>query len=61
MRVHCPHCNAELLQTKNPDGPNFCYTCQRLFYVPAERKLPPWILGALVVLVQNWQIMTINR
>jgi hypothetical protein len=60
MRVHCPHCNAKLMQAKNTDGPNFCYSCQKLFYVPEDRPVPSWILGVLVILVVNWQNM-LNR
>jgi hypothetical protein len=29
-----------------------------LFVVPPERKTPPWILGVVVILMGNWQIMT---
>lgn len=57
MRVLCPYCNGRLAQAKNPDGPNFCPTCQKLFYVPEEPHVPPWILGVLVILIANWQIV----
>jgi hypothetical protein len=45
------------VQAKNKDGPNFCPECGKLFYVPDDPKMPPWILGVLVVLVANWQII----
>jgi hypothetical protein len=44
-------------QTKNRDGPNFCENCFCLFYAPEERKMPPWILGVLVILAANLQII----
>jgi hypothetical protein len=28
-----------------------------LFYVPAPKNVPPWILGVLVFLMANWQII----
>ena len=55
MRIPCPNCNTLVMQAKNLDGPNFCPNCQRLFYLPEPAKLPPWILGVLVVLTANWQ------
>ncbi len=58
MRVHCPYCNGRVKQSVNWDGPNFCPTCQKLFYASDAPKMPPWILGVLVVLVANWQLMT---
>lgn len=57
MRVLCPNCNRRVVQARNPDGPNFCPECQKLFYAPEEAKTPPWILGVLVILVANWQMM----
>jgi hypothetical protein len=58
MRVSCPYCTRRVVQAKNLDGPNFCPECRKLFYVPEEPKLPPWILGILVILVANWQILS---
>jgi hypothetical protein len=58
MRVRCPNCDSPVTQAKNLDGPNFCPHCQKLFYVPEEERVPPWILGVLVILVANWQIMS---
>ena len=57
MHCSCPHCSQIVVQKKNVEGPNFCPKCCKLFYVPPERELPPWILGVLVVLVGNWQLM----
>jgi len=58
MHVHCPLCDGRVKQPKNQDGPNFCPACQKLFYVPEDPKLPPWILGLLVVLMANWQFIS---
>jgi hypothetical protein len=58
MRVECPYCNERAVQTKNLDGPNFCPTCRRLFYVPEEPRMPPWILGVLTILTANWQLVS---
>ena len=58
MRVHCPYCNERVVQAKNSDGPNFCPECRKLFYVPEENKMPSWILGVLVILVANWQLIS---
>lgn len=57
MSVRCPYCDGRVVQPKNSDGPNFCPECRRLFYMPDEPKMPPWILGVLVILVANWQII----
>ncbi len=58
MRIPCPFCSAQLTQAKNSDGPNFCPQCQTLFYLPEPRPMPPWILGVLVILTANWQILS---
>ena len=57
MRVYCPHCNEQITQRRNYEGPNFCPACQRLFLLPPERPVPPWILGVVVVLMGNWQVV----
>jgi hypothetical protein len=57
MSVNCPNCHLHIAQAKNWDGPNFCPKCMRLFYLPEEPKMPPWILGVLLILVANWQII----
>ena len=59
MHVDCPFCDGHLRQARNRDGPNFCPKCQKLFYVPQDPKTPPWILGVLVILVANWQIIVL--
>jgi uncharacterized Zn finger protein (UPF0148 family) len=56
--VECPHCNGRLAQSLNDDGPNFCPTCQKLFYVPEEPKMPSWILGVVVILVAHLQLLS---
>ena len=57
MCIPCPQCKCLVVQAKNRDGPNFCPNCCRLFYLPEEQKLPPWILGVLVILMANLQIV----
>lgn len=57
MIAHCPYCHGHVVQPKNSDGPNFCPACEKLFYVPDGPQVPPWILGVLVFLMANWQIM----
>jgi hypothetical protein len=57
MRANCPYCANRVVQSKNADGPNFCPECRKLFFVPEDRQTPPWILGVLVVLVANWQMI----
>jgi hypothetical protein len=58
MNAQCPYCNGHVKQVRNSDGPNFCPDCQKLFYVPEEPKMPPWILGVVVILMADWQIMS---
>ena len=58
MHVQCPYCHGRVRQAKNRDGPNFCPDCLELFYLPEERKMPPWVLGVLTVLVANWQFIS---
>ena len=57
MHAHCPYCQGQVVQTRNQDGPNFCPQCRKLFYVPEEPRVPSWILGVLVILVANWQVL----
>jgi hypothetical protein len=57
MRVPCPRCKCLVVQSKNQDGPNFCPNCYQLFYLPEQQKLPPWILGVLVILMANLQVV----
>lgn len=58
MRCNCPHCAQLVRQDENVEGLNYCTKCQRLFLVPPKEKLPPWILGVLVVLTGNWQLIS---
>ena len=57
MRYPCPRCSELVVQTRNLEGPNFCPQCRTLFIMPTPPKMPPWILGVLVILVANWQTM----
>jgi hypothetical protein len=58
MRTNCPQCQAVVVQKKNRDGPNFCPNCRRLFYACNDRTVPTWILGILVILLANLQMMS---
>jgi hypothetical protein len=57
MKCTCPNCGELLGQDRNPDGPNYCTACQKLFLVPAEPQMPPWIWGVVAFILANWQIM----
>lgn len=57
MAMECTICHAVVYQTRNRDGFNFCPTCRSLFR-PVERQLPTWILGVLVFLIGNLQIIS---
>jgi len=57
MLLECPYCGHTTSQRRNCEGPNFCPACRKLFLVPPERQVPPWILGVVVVLIGNWQVM----
>ena len=50
IRCFCTHCSGLVVQDSNENGINFCPHCQELFEGVAE-KMPPWILGVLVVLM----------
>jgi hypothetical protein len=56
-RFHCPYCSQRFVQDENPDGPNFCPTCRRLFLVQRPRQVPGWVLGVIVILMANWLIL----
>jgi hypothetical protein len=58
MRCRCPYCCHRFWQARNLEGAQFCRQCHRLFVAPPEAKVPPWILGVVVILMGNWQIMT---
>jgi hypothetical protein len=50
MRCQCPHCSQRVEQDENLTGPYFCSSCRKLFFFSIP-KMPPWILGVVVVLV----------
>ena len=56
MRCSCPHCSQLVVQDRNSSDINFCTYCHKLFE-GIEEKMPSWILGVLVVLMANWQII----
>jgi hypothetical protein len=58
MHTECPHCQSMVVQTRNREGPNFCPNCKNLFNAPEQRKLSPWILGVLTILVANLQMIS---
>jgi hypothetical protein len=57
MHCRCPYCSQKVVQTRNYEGPNFCQKCNKLFVLPPPKKIPPWVLGVLVILTANWQIL----
>jgi hypothetical protein len=57
MRCLCPRCCQLVRKAENVEGLQYCRTCRRLFIVPPQPSVPPWILGVLVVLTANWQIV----
>lgn len=57
MRCQCPYCSEWVVQNRNLDGPNFCQKCKKLFVAPQPEKMPPWILGVVVILMANWHIL----
>ena len=61
MRCFCERCRQWFRQPRNCEGPQFCPTCHGLFFAPPERKVPPWIMGVLVVLAVNCQLMAQHR
>lgn len=62
MRTQCPLCCTKVVQPRNDDGPNFCPACCKPFYpVDEVSKVPPWILGVVVILMGNFQILTFSR
>ncbi len=56
-RFECPFCSQRFVQDENPEGPNFCPTCRRLFLVQPSRKVPEWVLGVVVILLARWLAM----
>ena len=57
QRFQCPFCSQNFVQDKNPEGPNFCPTCRRLFIGQRPYKVPTWIFGVVVFLMTNWLII----
>lgn len=57
MRYSCPHCSRSVGQVQNTSGPIFCLHCRSLFHTPEPEKVSPWLLGMVVVLMGNWQII----
>ncbi len=57
MRTKCPGCQAVVVQKKNRDGPNFCPNCRRLFYAYEDRIIPKWVVGILLILLANLELM----
>ena len=58
MHTQCIYCQSVVVQAKNREGPNFCPVCQKLFEVPEEPNMPPWILGVVVFLVAHLQLIS---
>ena len=58
MRCRCPYCANRFWQTRNTEGAQFCRRCHQLFVAPPEEKTPSWVLGVVVILMANWQIIS---
>ena len=58
MRCNCPICLHLVIQDRYRERLNFCPNCRSLFVMPSKR-MPSWILGVLVVLTANWQLMVL--
>jgi len=57
MKCTCTHCGESVSQDRNVEGHNYCVHCGKLFLALPEPKVPPWVWGVVVVLLENWQIM----
>ncbi len=57
VKCTCTHCGELVTQDRNPEGPNYCTNCQKLFVASPEPRVPTWILGVVVFLMANWQIL----
>jgi hypothetical protein len=57
MRYNCPFCSWEIVSPDDTGSVGFCSNCRSLFRAPLPQQVPPWILGVLVVLVGNWQVL----
>jgi hypothetical protein len=58
VKCTCPDCGKLVRQDRNVDGLNYCTNCRKLFLVPPESRVPPWILGVLVFLLAYWQMLS---
>ncbi len=56
MHCNCPICSNPVIQSWQLEKVTFCPNCQSLFVMPTQ-KMPPWILGVLVILTATWQVM----
>ena len=56
-RFRCPFCSQRFDQDQNPEGPNFCPTCRRLFLVQLPPQMPVWVLGIVVIVMVCWLSM----
>jgi len=57
VRLECPHCHGVVKQSRNQGGLNFCTHCCKLFIPVPPPKMPSWILGVLVILTADLQIL----
>jgi hypothetical protein len=57
MRCLCPRCRQLVKKGDGVEGLQYCRTCRRLFIVPRQPSVPPWILGILLVLAAHWQLI----
>ena len=57
MHVQCPHCRAWSHRPRIGTGQISARTASVSSMSPEDRKMPPWILGVLVILVANLQII----
>ena len=57
MKFACTHCGELVGQDRNLEGLNYCTSCRKLFLIPPEPKVPPWILGVLFVLIVNCKLL----
>jgi hypothetical protein len=51
------HCGELASQDTNLEGHNDCINCENIVPVPPERKVPTWVWGVVVALLENWQIL----
>jgi len=53
----CPYCARLIKQDRNVEGLNYCTSCGKLFLMPPLHRVPSWVLGVLVILMGNWQLI----